>query len=102
MNDKAKRYIGLARRGRMAVSGVSAVRDAVRTGSARLVILSLGASENTLKRVRGACAHYGARIFETDMSQAELGGAVGADTAAAVAITDAGLADVIFESLQQI
>lgn len=57
--------LGIARRAGVLTLGADGVHAAVAAGEAGLVLLDSGASENTKKKLRDACAFYGAQLFET-------------------------------------
>ena len=67
--------LGIAKRAGVLTLGTDAVLAAVAAGKAGLVLLDAGASENTKKRLRDACAHYGAALAET--ADDRLGFAIG-------------------------
>lgn len=66
--------LGLAMRAGRLTFGEDGVRGAIAAG-APLALVDGGASENTKKRMRDSCAHYGATLLETQAGR--LGEAVG-------------------------
>lgn len=83
----------------MLACGEAAVKDSVRFGRSRLVIIAADASENTKKNITDSCIYYGVPyyIFST---KNELGHAVGNEFNAAVAVLDAGFSNSIEKCLQ--
>ena len=67
--------LGLAMRAGQLTFGEDGVRKAIASGSAKLVLLDAGASENTKKRMRDSAAYYGVALVETAADR--LGFAVG-------------------------
>ena len=90
--DKALGYLGLAARGRRAVSGEFQTEEAVHAKTARLVIIASDASDNTRKKFRNMCEHAGIPFMER-YDRETLGRCVGKDFRASVAIQDEGLAN---------
>ena len=90
--------LGLARRAGAVVPGTAAVRDSVRSGEAKLVLLAGDASTVQLDKVR--------RIIERRAvpeavlgDRAALGAALGTEPVSAVAVTSAHLADRVLAEL---
>ena len=79
--------LGLARRSGNIIIGFDRVVDAVRCGLAYVVLVSADCSANTKKRVEDKCRSYGADLI-TFGTSAKLGGAIGFDNAAVLAVTD--------------
>ena len=67
--------LGLAMRAGQLTFGEDGVKKAIASGGAKLVLLDVGASENTKKKMRDSCAYYGVRLCETAADR--LGYAVG-------------------------
>ena len=57
MNEKMRGLMGLALRAGQMTPGAAMTLDAVKAGRAALVLLDEGASENTRKKIRDACAY---------------------------------------------
>jgi ribosomal protein L7Ae-like RNA K-turn-binding protein len=83
--------IGLGVRGRGAIVGVQRVRDAAKRGKLFLAIAAPDASSNSLDKVLPLLRARGIAVF-VGPPAAELGSAVGRETAAVVGIVDRGLA----------
>ena len=83
--------VGLGVRGRGAVIGVQQVREAVRRGKLFIAIAAPDASKNSLEKFVPLVQARGIAVFAGPPA-AELGAAVGRDTAAVVGIVDRGLA----------
>ena len=64
-SDKEKKILsllGLAARGRNLTGGENQVLDAIRTGTARLVIIAENASDNTKKKFTDKCEFYDIKV----------------------------------------
>lgn len=85
-------------RGRNLVSGEFQTEEAVKTGSAMLVIVATDASANTRKLFFDKCSFYEVPVYEYGTKE-ELGRAIGKDIRSSLAICDAGLADAIIKHL---
>lgn len=83
--------LGLARRAGSVVTGIGAVRDAVRADSARLVLLAEDASAGQADKVVNLL-HHRTVPWTTWGTQEELGRAVGTAPLSALAIMDDGFA----------
>ena len=97
--NKVLSLLGLAMRGRNLVSGEFQTLEAVRTGTACLVLIAEDASENTRKLFTDKCSFYEVpiRCFGTKDA---LGGAVGKDMRSSVGICDEGLAKAVIKQLE--
>ena len=87
-------------RGRNLVSGEFQTLEAVKNGSAILVIIAKDASDNTTKRFTDKCTFYEIPIFRYGTKE-ELGKAIGKDMRSSVGVCDAGLADAIIKQLEE-
>ncbi len=99
--DKIYTLLGLAMKGRNVVSGEFSTENAVRGGSAMLVIVAEDASDNTKKRFRDKCSFYQVPIY-TYGTKEELGHAMGKEPRSSVAVTDKGLARALADHLEAI
>ncbi len=90
--NKIFSLLGIAMRGHNLVSGEVQTLEAVKKGSARLVIIAEDASHNTVKLFTDKCGYYQVPVlcFGTKES---LGHAIGRDLRSSVGVCDAGLAD---------
>lgn len=97
--DRVLSMLGIAAKGRNAVSGEFAVEKAVKAGKAFLVIVAEEASDNTKKMFTNMCEFYEVPLAfygTKDM----LGNAIGKQMRANVAVTDRGLANSILKLLE--
>lgn len=97
--DKTLGLFGLAKKGGNAAVGEDPVTDAVRRGLAAAVFVAADAAENTAHR---ACmlAKKGQTVFlALPYTKEELGGALGRQSCAVLALTNAGLAAAVIRSL---
>lgn len=92
--------LGIAMRGHNLVSGEMQTLDAVRKGSAMLVIIAEDASDNTGKLFHDKCSYYGVPLFRYGTKE-ELGRAIGKDFRSSLGVCDAGLADTIMRRLEE-
>ncbi|MGX1826356.1 YlxQ family RNA-binding protein, partial [Heyndrickxia sporothermodurans] len=87
--SKALSLLGLANRARKVISGEELVIKEVKNGRAKLVLLSMDASENTTKTVQDKCRFYRIPIYWISNREI-LGTAIGKESRVVVAITDLG------------
>ena len=97
--NKVLSMLGLAARGRNVVSGELQTLNAVKDGSAMLVIVAEDASENTRKLFTDKCSFYQVplKLYGT---REELGRAIGKDMRSSLAIVNAGLAQSVIGYLE--
>lgn len=96
--NKVYSLLGLAVRGRNAVSGGFATETAIKAGKAFLVIVAEDASNNTKKQFRNSCLFYEIPYFEFGDKDG-LGHAMGKEQRSCLAVTDGGLAKSICKHL---
>ncbi len=98
--NKVYSLLGIAMRGRNLVSGEFQTLEAIRKGSAMLVIIAEDASDNTRKLFSDKSSFYGVKavIYGT---KEDLGRAIGKDPRSSVGVCDAGLADAIIKQLEE-
>jgi len=88
--------LGFAARARKLVFGTELALRAVQSGAAKLVLVSLYASEGTKKKLRTKCEFYSTPRVEADIDTELLGKLVGkASAISAVAVTDGRFAEEI-------
>lgn len=97
--NKVLSLLGLAMRGRNLVSGEFQTLDAVKNGSAMLVIIAEDASANTKKLFHDKCKFYEVPIREYGLKD-ELGRAIGKDMRSSLGVCDAGLAEAVIKQLE--
>jgi ribosomal protein L7Ae-like RNA K-turn-binding protein len=96
--DRWMSLLGLANRARKIISGEELVIKEVRSGRAKLVLLSKDASTNTHKKVTDKCKTYHVPVrFVED--RYVLGHAIGKEARVVVALSDTGFADKLSEML---
>lgn len=96
--ERALSNLGLALRAGKLESGDEGVMKAIRSGSARLVIVATDASENAKKKYRDKCEYYGVPLLSA-FDRRQLGRSVGKPERVAVAVTDTGLSELVRKSL---
>lgn len=99
MQNKVLSLLGLAMRGRNLVSGEFQTLEAVKQGSAMLVIIAEDASANTKKLFTNKCTFYEVPVREFGTKE-ELGRAIGRDMRSSLGVCDAGLAEAIVKQLE--
>ena len=62
--DRVLNALGLAKRAGKVTLGTEQVQDAVRSGKAQIVIAATDISENSRKKLRNTCTHYGTELIE--------------------------------------
>lgn len=92
MQNKILALLGLAKRGRNLVSGEFQTEEAIKNGSALLVIVAEDASDNTKKHFRDKCTFYEVPVCIYGKKE-ELGRAIGMQERASIGICNAGLAE---------
>lgn len=97
--NKVLSLLGLAARGRNAVSGELQTVNAVRDGTAMLVVVAEDASVNTRKLFTDKCSFYEVPCYLYGTKE-ELGRAIGKDLRSSVAVLDEGLANSIIRQLK--
>lgn len=97
--SKVLSLLGLAMRGRNLVSGEFQTLEAVKSGTARLVIIAEDASANTRKLFTDKCKFYEVPVREFGTKE-ELGRAIGKDMRSSLGVRDAGLAEAIVRQLE--
>ncbi|MBC5647224.1 L7Ae/L30e/S12e/Gadd45 family ribosomal protein [Christensenella tenuis] len=65
-NEKFLRFLGLAARAGKIICGAQGVDQAVKKRKAKLVVADGGASENTKKQIKDACAYYHVKCIILD------------------------------------
>lgn len=92
--------LGLANRARKITSGEELTVKEIRSGKAKLVILSADASANTMKKVTDKCHSYHVpyKVVENRFS---LGKAIGKEARVVVAVMDDGFAKKLVTLLDE-
>ena len=96
--DKIQSMLGLAARSRNLVSGETAVETAVKSGKAKLVIVPLDASDNTVHDFTNMCEYRNVPFYRYS-TKTELGHTIGKDDRSSLAVTDRGFAAAILKLL---
>lgn len=97
-SNKVYSLIGLSMRAGKVKSGEFAVMEAIRARTAKLVIVTEDASDNTKKQFSDKCKYYKIpMIFFGDKDS--LGHAIGKDVRTSLAITDKGLSESLRKNL---
>lgn len=99
--QKVLNLIGLATKAGKTASGEFSTEKAVKTGKARLVIVSEEASDNTKKMFTNMCTYYKVPICVFGGKE-ELGRAMGKEMRASMAVLDEGLANAVGRQMKLI
>ncbi len=83
--------LGLCKKAGKLAGGEAAAEQAVRDGSARLLIVAEDASANTKKKFHNSAAYYHIPIVEAG-EKTQLGRAIGQEIRAVLAVTEEGFA----------
>lgn len=98
MTDRVLSSIGLATKAGKAASGEFSTEKAIKEGNAYLVLIAEDASDNTKKHFHDMC-NYRSIPYKVYGNKESLGHAMGKQTRASLAITDAGFANMIQKQL---
>ena len=99
--DKTLNYLALARKAGLAELGEEPVGAITRALKGHLVLVAQDASDHTWRRAKSFVAGTDQQCVRLPYTKAEIGFAVGRQELAIAAITDAGMALSIAESLGQ-
>ena len=99
--DKALNYLSLARKAGKAELGEEPVGAAARALHAHLIVVAGDASDHTWRRAKSFAAGTNQQCLRLSCSKDEMGMAIGRSSLAVAAITDAGLALALVQSLNQ-
>ena len=99
--NKVLSLLGLAARARNLSSGEFQTVNAVRDGTARLVIVAEDASANTRKLFTDKCSFYHVPLYVYGTKE-KLGHAIGKEVRSSLAILNAGLAESIEKYLKTV
>ena len=101
MVSKALNYLSLARKGGLAELGEEPVGDLSRTGRAYVIAVASDASDHTWRRAKAYAAGTEQQCLRPPFTKEELGEAVGRESLAIAAISDAPLALALVQSLPE-
>ena len=99
--DKTLNYLALARKAGLAELGEEPVGAITRALKGHLVLVAQDASDHTWRRAKSFVAGTDQQCLRLPYTKAEVGFAIGRQELAIAAITDAGMALSIVESLGQ-
>lgn len=98
--NKVFSLLGIAMRGHNLVSGELQTLEAIKKGSAMLIIIAEDASENTRKLFTDKCSFYGVPVYSYGTKES-LGKAIGKDLRSSLGVCEAGLAKSIVKQLEE-
>ena len=99
--DKVLNYLALARKAGKAELGEEPVGAAARALHAHLIVVASDASDHTWRRAKSFAAGTNQQCVRLPYSKDDMGFAIGRQTLAIAAITDAGMALAMVEALGQ-
>ena len=99
MNDPCLHLLGLARKAGRIEVGEEPVGSACRARKAKVVLLAADAADNTLRRAQHFAEAGGTVWVQTPFTKGEFGMAVGRESCAMAALTDAGMAASFLKKL---
>ena len=99
--EKGLNYLALARKAGLAELGGEPVGGAARAGKAYAILVAADASDHTWRRAKSFAAGTEQQCVRLPWSKDELGQAIGRDSLAIAAITDAAMALALVSSLPQ-
>ena len=97
-SNKVYSMLGLCMRAGKLKSGEFQVLEAIKKKTAKLVIVSEDASDNTRKKFSDKCSYYKVPIYIYG-NMDELGHAIGKDVRTSLAVTDEGMAGALINNL---
>ena len=92
MEDKAKRYMGLARKAGLLALGEDRCMEALGEGKAKLLLLAADASPGATKKAQAGLRGHRAVLDTLPWEREELGAALGKPGCGMICFTDPGLA----------
>lgn len=101
MTDSALSLLGLALRGNHLAVGEQPASDACKAGRAKLVLTAADAAENSAQRAARWADAENVPWTQVPWTKEALGAALGRNTCAMAALTDAGLAAALAKKLAQ-
>ena len=99
--DKGLNYLALARKAGLAELGEEPVGGAARAGKAYAILVASDASDHTWRRAKSFAAGTEQQCVRLPWTKDEIGAAIGRDSLAIAAITDAAIALALVKSLPQ-
>jgi len=99
IQNKILSLLGLAMRGRNLKSGEFQTENAIKDGSALLVIVAQDASGNTKKLFTNKCSYYKVPLYFYSTKE-EIGSAIGSNIKACVALCNANMAQAVQKALE--
>ncbi len=99
MNDPALHLLGLARKAGKIEVGEEPVGSICRARKAKVLILAKDAADNTVRRAQHFAEAGNTLCVQTPFTKGEIGWAVGRESCAMAALTDAGMAASLVKKL---
>lgn len=96
--NKITSLLGIAMKAGKVASGEFMTENAIKDGSAHLVLLAKDCSNNTKKKFHNSCTYYEVPCYEIEDKE-ELGRCIGKEFRASLAVTDEGFANTLMSYL---
>lgn len=97
MNDKVLGLLGMVRRSGKLSIGHDAAVSCLKSGKARLCVLSGDASQRLKDEMNGLCRRLGTKIFLSSYTMEKLALSIGSKSVAVLTVNDEGFAKRIIE-----
>lgn len=99
MEDKSLGLLGLMRRAGALEIGEDNSALTVKSGKAKLLLLSSDVSESARRKAEGFCYGRSVQIVSLDITREAMGAAIGLRTCSMLAVTDIGFANALMKEL---
>jgi len=96
--DKVLSLLSIAMKGRNIASGEYQTMEAIKTGTAWVVLVATDASDNTKKLFTDKCSFYEVPVFQYGTKES-LGRAIGKDFRSNIAVCDEGLSKAVMKAI---
>ena len=101
-DEKLLRFIGLAMKDGKLMLGDGRAVESIRSGKAKLVLISKDASDNTKKKYRNMCEYRNLKLLDIFSDRNEFGQCIGRYFAVVAAVEDDGFAKRIVELAERV
>ena len=98
IENRVTGFLGLCMRAGRIISGQEACVDLIRSGECALALMDASASDNTRKRLSDACHSPNVPLYE--VTEGELGRAIGKKSRMVIALKPDGMSDKLLDLLK--
>ena len=98
IENRVTGFLGLCMRAGRIISGQEACVDLIRSGECALALMDASASDNTRKRLSDACHSHNVPLYE--VTEGELGRAIGKKSRMVIALKPDGMSDKLLDLLK--